>query len=75
MKGGVASMVAAAEAVAASRVSGDVLLALVADEEHGSIGTEAVLKHLGGRLPDACVVGSPPVSTSSWRTAATPSSR
>src|SRR4051794_432464 len=59
MKGGVASMVAAAEAVAASRVSGDVLLALVADEEHGSIGTEAVLKHLGGRLPDACIVGEP----------------
>ena len=59
MKGGVASMVAAAEAVRASRMSGDVLLALVADEEHGSIGTEAVLKHLGGRLPDACVVGEP----------------
>src|SRR5919199_4892965 len=59
MKGGVASMVAAAEAVAARGVAGDVLLALVADEEHGSVGTEAVLAHLGGRLPDACIVGEP----------------
>src|ERR687886_1359192 len=59
MKGGVASMVAAAEAVAAQGVAGDVLLALVADEEHASVGTEAVLKQLGGRLPDACIVGEP----------------
>jgi acetylornithine deacetylase len=59
MKGGVASMVAAAEAVVARRIAGDVILALVADEEHGSIGTEAVLKHLGGRLPDGCIVGEP----------------
>src|SRR4051794_39134200 len=59
MKGGVASMVAAAEAVAARGVAGDVLLALVADEEHASLGTDAVLKHLNGRLPDACIVGEP----------------
>jgi acetylornithine deacetylase len=59
MKGGVAGMVAAAEAVAARGVAGDVVLALVADEEHASIGTDAVLKHLDGRLPDACIVGEP----------------
>jgi len=35
------------------------VLALVADEEHASIGTEAVLEFLAGRLPDACLVGEP----------------
>ncbi len=35
------------------------MLALVADEEHASVGTEAVLEFLGGRLPDACLVGEP----------------
>jgi acetylornithine deacetylase len=59
MKAGVAAMVVAAEAVAAAGVAGDVILALVADEEHASRGTEAVLRHLEGRLPDACVVGEP----------------
>jgi acetylornithine deacetylase len=57
MKGGVASMVVAAEQAAGG--GGDVVLALVADEEHGSIGTEAVLDRLGGALPDACIVGEP----------------
>jgi acetylornithine deacetylase len=59
MKGGVAAMVAAAEAAAASGTAGDVVLALVADEEHASVGTEAVLQRLAGRLPDACLVGEP----------------
>ncbi|WP_175527189.1 M20/M25/M40 family metallo-hydrolase [Blastococcus tunisiensis] len=59
MKGGVAAMVAAAEAAAASGTAGDVVLALVADEEHASVGTEAVLGRLAGRLPDACLVGEP----------------
>ncbi len=63
MKAGVAAMVAAAEAVAARRPAGDVVLALVADEEHASLGTEAVVRRLrareGGRLPDACLVGEP----------------
>jgi acetylornithine deacetylase/succinyl-diaminopimelate desuccinylase-like protein len=59
MKGGVAAMVAAAEAVVARGVAGDVVLALVADEEHGSLGTAAVLDRLAGRLPDACLVGEP----------------
>lgn len=59
MKAGVAAMVVAAESVA--RTAGDVALALVADEEHASLGTEAVLAHLSAsdRLPDACIVGEP----------------
>ncbi len=56
MKAGVAAMVAAAEAAAAAGTAGDIVLALVADEEHASVGTEAVLDFLGGRLPDACLV-------------------
>jgi acetylornithine deacetylase len=59
MKAAVAAMMAAAEAVAASGTAGDVLLALVADEEHASAGTRAVLTHLAGRLPDVCLVGEP----------------
>jgi acetylornithine deacetylase len=50
-------MVVAAER--ATDADGDVILALVADEEHGSLGTAAVLEHLAGRLPDACIVGEP----------------
>jgi acetylornithine deacetylase len=57
MKAGVAAMVAAAEH--AKDRSGDIVLALVADEEHGSLGTAAVLEQLDGRLPDACLVGEP----------------
>ncbi len=59
MKAGVAAMVTAAEAAAAAGTAGDVVLALVADEEHASLGTEAVLEQLAGRLPDACLVGEP----------------
>jgi acetylornithine deacetylase/succinyl-diaminopimelate desuccinylase-like protein len=59
MKAGVAAMVAAAETAAAAGTAGDIVLALVADEEHASIGTEAVLGFLDGRLPDACLVGEP----------------
>ena len=59
MKAGVAAMIAAAEAAAAAGIAGDVVLALVADEENASLGTEAVLEFLGGRLPDACLVGEP----------------
>ena len=61
MKAGVAAMVVAAERAAGTGHDGDVVLALVADEEHGSLGTAAVLEHLraSGRLPDACVVGEP----------------
>ncbi len=59
MKAGVAAMVVAAEHAALTGHDGDILLALVADEEHGSLGTAAVLDHLAGRLPDACIVGEP----------------
>lgn len=59
MKAGVAAMVVAAEHAADAGHDGDVVLALVADEEHGSLGTAAVLEHLDGRLPDACIVGEP----------------
>ncbi len=59
MKAGVAAMIVAAESIAAEGTQGDIILALVADEEHASCGTEAVLKRLSGRLPDACLVGEP----------------
>ncbi len=59
MKAGIAAMVVAAERAAETGHAGDVVLALVADEEHGSLGTQAVLEHLAGRLPDACIVGEP----------------
>jgi acetylornithine deacetylase/succinyl-diaminopimelate desuccinylase-like protein len=59
MKAGVAAMVVAGEHAADAGHDGDVVLALVADEEHASLGTAAVLDHLAGRLPDACVVGEP----------------
>jgi acetylornithine deacetylase len=59
MKAGVAAIVVAAERAADTGHDGDIVLALVADEEHGSLGTAAVLEHLSGRLPDACIVGEP----------------
>jgi acetylornithine deacetylase/succinyl-diaminopimelate desuccinylase-like protein len=59
MKGGLAAMIAAAEAAAVRGTAGDVVLALVADEEHASVGMEAVLERLAGRLPHACLVGEP----------------
>jgi acetylornithine deacetylase len=55
MKAGVAACVVAAEAVP----DASVLLALVADEENDSLGTLAVLEHLGSELPAACVVAEP----------------
>ena len=59
MKAGVAATVVAAEHAAETGHDGDIVLALVADEEHGSLGTAAVLEQLAGRLPDACIVGEP----------------
>jgi acetylornithine deacetylase len=55
MKAGVAACVVAAEGVPEANVQ----LALVADEEHDSLGTLAVLEHLGPDLPAACVVAEP----------------
>lgn len=58
MKGGVAAMVAAARAVAGSGVplEGDLLVAAVADEEVGSLGTIDVLERY---RPDAAIVTEP----------------
>ncbi|HET7820057.1 MAG TPA: M20/M25/M40 family metallo-hydrolase [Ornithinibacter sp.] len=61
MKGGVAAMVVAAEALAAQAAPVQVVLALVADEEDASTGAEAVLAALPGLgvHPDVAVVGEP----------------
>ncbi|MGI5272405.1 ArgE/DapE family deacylase [Nonomuraea sp. CA-218870] len=57
MKGGLAAMmVAAVRATAAGPPRGDVILALVADEEHGSSGTEEVLESF---TADAAIVTEP----------------
>lgn len=60
MKGGVAGLVLAAEEIARSE-HGSVVLALVADEEDASLGTEAVIGRLPetGLRPDVAVVGEP----------------
>lgn len=61
MKAGVAAMVVAAEELVRRGSPARVVLALVADEEDASMGTEAVLDALPelGILPDAAVVGEP----------------
>lgn len=57
MKGGIAAMmVAAARATAHGSLRGDVTLACVADEEHGSSGTEEVLESFSA---DAAIVTEP----------------
>ncbi|MCX4461793.1 M20/M25/M40 family metallo-hydrolase [Streptomyces sp. NBC_01728] len=57
MKGGIAAMmVAAARAAAHAPLRGDVILACVADEEHGSSGTEEVLESF---TADAAIVTEP----------------
>jgi acetylornithine deacetylase len=57
MKGGVAGLVIAAEHVAAARVPGRLVLALVADEEDASLGAEAILQaHLRA---DVCLIAEP----------------
>lgn len=60
MKGGVAGLVVAAEAIARAG-RGSVALALVADEEDASLGTETVIDHLPGTgfRPDLAVIGEP----------------
>ncbi|HEY8307915.1 MAG TPA: M20/M25/M40 family metallo-hydrolase [Lapillicoccus sp.] len=61
MKGGVAALVTAAEAVVASRPPVRVVLTLVADEEDASRGSEAVITALPslGIRPDVCVIAEP----------------
>jgi len=61
MKGGVAAMVAAAEELVASSAPVRMVLALVADEEDASLGSEAVIAALPtlGLRPDVCLIGEP----------------
>ena len=61
MKGGVAGLVVAAEQLAAMDAPGRVILALVADEEDGSTGAEAVLARLEelAGTPDVCLIAEP----------------
>jgi acetylornithine deacetylase len=61
MKAGVAALVVAAEAIAAAAPDRPITLALVADEENASLGTEAVLNWLAthDERPALCVVAEP----------------
>lgn len=56
MKGGLAAIMLAGAAAAGAGLRGDVLVTAVADEEHASEGTQAVLRRFGA---DACVVTEP----------------
>ena len=56
MKGGVAAAMLAAAAAARSGLEGDVVVAAVADEEHSSIGVQAVLERARA---GACIVTEP----------------
>ncbi len=56
MKGGLACAMTALDDAARGELRGDVILSAVADEEHASIGTEAVLEAFGA---DAAVVTEP----------------
>lgn len=56
MKSGVAACMVAAATAARSPHRGDIVIALVADEEHGSTGTEDVLRHV---RTDAAIVAEP----------------
>lgn len=57
MKGGIASMCAAAARAAARGIDGEVIIAAVADEEHTSIGTRELLRR--GVRADAAIVAEP----------------
>jgi acetylornithine deacetylase len=59
MKAGLAALLVAAARVHHRPHRGDVVLALVADEEDASIGTEEVLTHLRAADLDAAVVAEP----------------
>ena len=61
MKGGVAAVVAAAEVLVAQAAPVRPVLALVADEEDASLGSEAVIEALPrlGVAPDVCLVAEP----------------
>ncbi len=57
MKGGIASMCAAAARAAARGIDGEVIVAAVADEEHTSLGTRELLRR--GVRADAAIVAEP----------------
>lgn len=61
MKGGIAAMVVAAEHLVEHRSPVQPVLALVADEEDASVGSEAVLAALPrlGVRPEACLIAEP----------------
>jgi acetylornithine deacetylase len=61
MKGGVAALVVAAERLAAAKAPIRPVLALVADEEDASLGSEAVIAALPalGVQPNACLIAEP----------------
>jgi acetylornithine deacetylase len=61
MKGGVAALVAAAEQLVGAGAPVRPVLALVADEEDASLGSEAVIGALPdlGVRPDACLIAEP----------------
>lgn len=61
MKGGVAAIIAAAEHVVANDAPVRPVLALVADEEDASLGSEAVIAALPrlGIRPDVCLIAEP----------------
>jgi acetylornithine deacetylase len=56
MKGGLAAIMVAGAAAARDRLSGDVIVTAVADEEHSSEGVQSVLR---GWRADACIVTEP----------------
>lgn len=56
MKAGIAAMMVAAAAAASQPHAGDIIVALVADEEFASAGTEEVLRHF---TADAAIVSEP----------------
>ncbi len=56
MKGGVAAAMAAAAALRDQRIEGRIIVALVVDEEHSSVGADHFVAHHGA---DACIVTEP----------------
>lgn len=61
MKGGVAAAMLAAAALQGSGLRGRLVVALVADEEHASLGAQSLVRRFagGGERADACVVTEP----------------
>jgi acetylornithine deacetylase len=59
MKAGLAAALVACRDAAAAGISGEIVVAAVADEEHASLGIQQVLRHLAGTPFDAAVVTEP----------------